>query len=509
LVEHAPSDYVALMSGICKDFGEVHAVKDGFFALREGEIHSLIGENGAGKSTLMNILYGMHNADAGDIFLKGEKVGRHSPKKAISFGLGMVHQEFALVNELTVLENIILGFEPVKRGVIDFARAEKQIQKYSDTYGLEVHPDKRILDISVGEAQKVEILKTLYRGANILILDEPTAVLTPQETVGLFNILRILKKQGLSVIFISHKLNEVKEISDRITVMRDGEYITTMESKDADIHDLARLMVGRDITLAERSPGTKRGEIILSVKNIFVSSKKELSKIKDVSFDLHKGEVLGVAGVDGNGQSELVEALTGLRKTESGSIYIKGQQIQNKDVLAIRNTGLAFIPDDRNKRGLNRAFSIVENLIANRVCARSISKHGIIMKKRADDIADNAMDTYDIRPGNPSLLVGNLSGGNAQKVVFAREIESDFDILIAAQPTRGIDVGSIENIHKLIHRIKSEGKSILLVSAELEEIFALSDRIMVLYEGHVVDIVDAHETDHEKIGLMMTGGSVA
>ncbi|GHU61072.1 heme ABC transporter ATP-binding protein [Clostridia bacterium] len=502
-------DYVVEMKEINMSFGNVHAVNDGEFTLERGEIHSLIGENGAGKSTLMKILNGIHRMDSGSIVINGEHFRHYNTKKAIQMGFGMVHQEFALVDELTVLENIILGFEPAKHGVIDFAKAREQINFYIREYGFDVNLDKRILDISVGEAQRVEILKTLYRGAEIIILDEPTAVLTPQETLNLFEILRQLKSKGVSIVFISHKLNEVMEISDRITIMRDGKYITTVKKDEITIPELANKMVGRDVTLACEKPPVHTGECVMSVQNVYVSSKRELSKIKNVSFDLFQGEILGIAGVDGNGQNELVEAIMGLREVEQGSILIKGQPMQNQSVLDIRNTGVAYIPDDRNTRGLNKKFSIMENLIANHLGKIPFSKYGILNKKNADDYSKDLVEKYDVRPRDPSLNVGNLSGGNAQKVVFAREIEADFDIFIAAQPTRGVDIGSIENIHKLINEIKLQGKSVLLVSAELEEIFALSDRIMVMYEGEIAGIVRAEDAEINRIGLLMTGGGTS
>jgi simple sugar transport system ATP-binding protein len=448
-------DCVVEMSGIHKTFGDVHAVNSGRFTLRKGEIHSLIGENGAGKSTLMKILYGIHSPDSGEIAVNGVPRAGYSTRDAINMGFGMVHQEFMLVNELSVLKNIILGFEPTKRGIIDFDAARREIGRYIDEYGFEIHLDKRISDISVGEAQKVEILKTLYRGAKIIILDEPTAVLTPQEAGKLFEILQLLKEKGISIVFISHKLNEVMEISDRITVMRDGRHIDTADKGSVTIPQLAEKMVGRDVVLRTERTRAPRGECVLSLRDVYASSDSELSKLKGMSFDLHAGEVLGVAGVDGNGQSELAEVITGLRRAESGSILVNGKEIQNRDVRSIRRAGIAFIPDDRNTRGLSKSFPIMENLIANMVDDVPYSSGGVIRKNAVRDFACRMHEDYDIRPRNPELKVENLSGGNAQKVVFAREIESDFNVLIAAQPTRGVDVGSIENIHKLINRVKS------------------------------------------------------
>ncbi len=499
-------EYYVEMRRIQKRFGNVHAIKDGEFNLKRGEICSLIGENGAGKSTIMKILYGIHPLDGGEIFIDGKKQEPYDTKQAIDMGFGMVHQEFMLVKELTVLENIILGFEPKKRGMIDISAAKKTIQQYIDEYGFDVHLEKRILEIPVGEAQKVEILKTLYRGANTIILDEPTAVLTPQETTGLFQILDLLKHKGMSIVFISHKLNEVIEISDRITVMRDGTHVATIMKSETDIPDLAKKMVGREIKNTKR-PEQEAGEVVLQVDDIYVSAERELSKIRGLSFELRKGEVLGIAGVDGNGQNELVEAITGLRHVEKGRIALNGVPIQNLSVAKNRACGIAHIPDDRNTRGLNKGFTIRENLIGNVYNKRPYAKFGVLNRSKIDEFAQRLVEKHDIRPADYRLMVGNLSGGNAQKVVFAREISSEYDVFIASQPTRGVDIGSIESIRNVINEIKQNGKAILLISADLEEIFALSDRILVMYEGQIAGIVPASVATEQEIGLMMTGGS--
>ena len=454
------------MTNIVKTFGEVQAIKNGNFNLFEGEIHSLIGENGAGKSTMMKILYGIYPIDGGDIEIYDKKMKDYTTREAITLGIGMVHQEFMLVNEMTVLENIILGFEPKHSiAMVDFNEAKSKVLEYVEKYDLDIQINKKIKDISVGEAQRVEIIKTLYRGADILILDEPTAVLTPQETEKLFEILDNLKKSGKSIIFISHKLNEVMKISDRITVMRDSKYIDTVLKEDTSPTKLAKMMVGREVLLEVKKKKMETEEIILKVEDIYVPSDRELSKIRGLSFSLKRGEILGIAGVDGNGQKELVEAITGLREVQKGKIYFKDTQIANKTPKFVRETGIAHIPDDRNKRGLNREMNIKENLIATK-----------------------------------------FSGGNAQKIVVARELESDTDLLIASQPTRGIDIGSIETIRKNIVEYRDKNKGVLLISAELEEILTLSDRILVMYEGKIVGDLDSKNANEENVGFLMTGG---
>ncbi|MDR1949867.1 MAG: ABC transporter ATP-binding protein [Spirochaetaceae bacterium] len=494
------------LTDIEKSFGGVQALSRGLFSLREGEIHSLIGENGAGKSTLMKILYGIHRRDSGTISIRGEiQNSQYTTRKAIEAGIGMVHQEFTLVNELTVLENIILGFEPGKYGIINFEEARSRINHYISEYGFDVQLNKRVYDISVGEAQKTEILKILYRGAKVVILDEPTAVLTPQEAVKLFDILHLLVKKQLSVIFISHRLNEVMTISDRITVMRGGRHINTVDKGHTTIPELAKDMVGWEFSFNTGRKNIAAAECILSVKDIFVPGDREHSKLRGIRFDLRRGETLGVAGVDGNGQNELVEAITGLRHVEKGSIIFKNRPIQNRSVKDIRESGLAHIPGDRNTYGLNRKFTIKENLIANSFTKKEFSAMGILKHKAIGAYADKLAENHDIRPRNTSMSTANLSGGNAQKVVFAREINTEFDLLIASQPTRGVDISSIETIRTLINTAKEQGKAILLVSADLDEILSLSDNIMVMFEGHIAGIIPSDKATEENVGLMMTG----
>lgn len=495
------------MIGIEKSFPSVKAIDKSKFDLYKGEIHSLIGENGAGKSTMMKILYGLYAPDNGTIMIKGTEYSSLNPKEAIELGIGMVHQEFMLVKEMTVLENIILGFEPKKsRDRIDFKAAREKINHFIETYGLEIQLNKKVIDISVGEAQRVEIIKTLYRGAEVLILDEPTAVLTPQETVKLFEILESLKNDGKSIIFISHKLKEVMEISDRVTVMRHGQYVNTVNKKDTSIPELAKMMVGREVFLNIKKKSIKPGEVLLSVENIFVPGDRELSKLKGVSFNIRRGEVLGIAGVDGNGQSELVEALTGLRKVENGDIKLNNKSIKNLSPIKIRHVGISHIPEDRNKRGLNRKFTIKENLIGGKYYKEPLCKGIQLKESKIREYAEMLVEKFDIRPANIDVSTQNLSGGNAQKIVVAREVDLDTDLLIASQPTRGVDIGSIEFIRETLNKVKEKGTGILLVSADLEEILSLSDRIAVMYEGRITGIISAEEATEENLGLLMTGG---
>lgn len=495
------------MTDIVKTFGEVQAIKNGNFNLFEGEIHSLIGENGAGKSTMMKILYGIYPIDEGNIEIYNKRMKDYTTKEAINLGIGMVHQEFMLVNEMTVLENIILGFEPKQSMVmVDFNKAKTKVLEYVKKYNLDIQINKKIKDISVGEAQRVEIIKTLYRGADILILDEPTAVLTPQETEKLFEILDNLKKSGKSIIFISHKLNEVMKISDRITVMRDSKYIDTVLKKDTSPTKLAKMMVGREVLLEVKKKKMEAEEVILKVEDIYVPSDRELSKIRGLSFSLKRGEILGIAGVDGNGQKELVEAITGLREVEKGKIYFKNTQISNMTPQFIRKTGIAHIPDDRNKRGLNREMNIKENLIATKFSDSAFSGMINLKEKEINKFSEDTIKKFDIRPANFNITTKNLSGGNAQKIVVARELESDTDLLIASQPTRGIDIGSIETIRKNIVEYRDKNKGVLLISAELEEILTLSDRILVMYEGKIVGDLDSKNANEENVGFLMTGG---
>lgn len=502
------SEYVVEMKNIVKSFGEVHAVQDGEFTLTKGEIHSLIGENGAGKSTMMKLLYGMYPIDSGEIKVKGTLMGKMDPKIAIQNGIGMVHQEFMLVNDLTVLENVILGFEPKKGLKIDFEKARKEIQHFIDQYNMEIQLDKKVSQISVGEAQRVEIIKTLMRGADIIILDEPTAVLTPQETRKLFEILNNLKKEQKSLVFISHKLNEVMEISDRISVMRHGLYMGSVSKEETSPLDLTKKMIGREVFLNIDKTYEKVGTRVLDVQDVWIPSQKETSKIRGLSLHVNQGEIVGIAGIDGNGQSELIEAITGLRPVEKGHIFLNGKEITNQSPKKVREAGLAHIPENRNTRGLNRTMSIEDNLIAVQVDKSPFTKWMMMNVPAMDQYAKEMVDQFDIRPSDYHLPTSSLSGGNAQKVVVAREVSMNKKLLVAAQPTRGVDIGAIESIQRTIEEAKKNGTGVLLVSTELEEITSLSDRIIVIHEGKITGELKANEANENNLGLLMMGGTI-
>lgn len=499
-------DYVVEMKSIVKNFGTVQAVKNGNFTLRKGEIHSLIGENGAGKSTMMKMLYGMYGFDAGEVKVKGETLTHITPKLAIEKGVGMVHQEFMLVNELTVLENIILGFEPQKGMTIDFDAARANVQKYIDQYGMDIQMHKRINQISVGEAQRVEIIKILTRGADIIILDEPTAVLTPQEARRLFEILGNLRQDGKSVVFISHKLDEVMEISDRISVMRQGNYVGTVDKKSTSPKELAKMMIGREVFLNIERKATEVGDVVLKVENLWTSGEKEISKIRGVDLEVRAGEIVGVAGIDGNGQSEFIEAITGLRKVEKGRVILDGKDITNFSPKKVRKSGLTHVPEDRNTRGLNRSMSIRDNLVAVQIDEVPFSRGILLNDKAIMEYAKDLSEKFDIRPRKPEMITQSLSGGNAQKIVVAREVAIGGKLLVASQPTRGVDIGAIESIRSILENVKEQGLGVLLVSADLEELLSLSDRIVVMYEGRISGRMDAAEANEDNLGLLMMGG---
>lgn len=498
-------DYIIEMKNIQKSFAEVQAIKNGQFNLRCGEIHSLIGENGAGKSTLMKILFGMIQADSGEIIIRGEQKSSLQPKEAIRLGIGMVHQEFMLIQNLTVLENMILGFEPRKGRRIDFDMARKKARLYIEQYGLQAQLDKKISEISLAEAQRVEIIKTLMRGAEIIILDEPTAVLTPQETEGLFRILNKLKEDKKSIVFISHKLNEVMEISDRVTVMRQGNFIGTVQKNETNQKELARMMIGREVFLDIERRKQEIGMLVFSVQDLWVPGDKESSKIKGVSFGLHSGEIVGIAGIDGNGQSELTEAICGLRKIEKGTVMLGNEEITHASPLEIREKGISHIPEDRNTRGLNRYASVEDNLVATVLRETPFSKKGLVNRSAIHDYAKKLIEKFDIRPPLTQAPASSMSGGNAQKVVVARALSDAKKILIASQPTRGVDIGAIESIRSLIEEATRTGIGVLLISADLQEILSLSDRILVMYEGEIVGEMTAAEANEEHLGLLMMG----
>lgn len=498
-------NYILEMKNITKIFPGVKANDNVNLSVKKGEIHALVGENGAGKTTLMNILYGLYEPDKGQLFYEGKKTDLQGPEDAIKLGIGMVHQHFMLVDPLTVTENIILGSEPRKGIMLDQKKAEKEVKEISDKYGFVIDPKAKIIDISVGMQQRVEIIKTLYRGAELLIFDEPTAVLTPQEIEELFDIFRSLKEQGKTIIFITHKLKEVKTISDRITVLRNGKSIDTVKTKDVTTEDVAELMVGRQVLLEVEKTPADPGEIIFSVENLNVMDNRNIPAVKDMSFSIHKGEIFGIAGVEGNGQSELVEAITRLRKIKSGKIKLRGKDINKYNSREIKREKVAHIPEDRQKRGLIMDFNLKENIILGYHDLEPFSKNSIMEYENIAKYTADLIEKYDIRGAGMETQAKNLSGGNQQKLIVAREFSHEPEFLIASQPTRGVDVGSIEFIHKQIIAGRNDGAGVLLVSAELSEILSLSDRIAVVFEGEIVDVLKASDTDEKELGNLMTG----
>jgi general nucleoside transport system ATP-binding protein len=494
------------MRGITKRFPGVVANDHVDFDLRKGEVHALLGENGAGKSTLMNILYGLYRADEGEILMSGERVSFGSAKDAIERGIGMVHQHFMLIPVMTVAENIVLEIEPRKAGVLlDYDAAVERVREISQRFGLAVDPSALVENIGVGQQQRVEILKALYRGAGILILDEPTAVLTPQEAGELFGIIKSLQADGTSIIFISHKLNEVLEIADRITVLRRGKKIDTVPREGATEEGLARMMVGREVLLRVEKRPSDPGDTLLEVRNLSVNDERGLPAVRDVSFAVRAGEIVGLAGVEGNGQSELIEAITGLRGADGGEVVVGGRVIGHPTARKMLDAGVGHIPEDRQRRGLVLEFTIAENIALHDYNRPPDSKWGWLFPRRLIQRAARLIREFDVRGGGPQTRGGALSGGNQQKVIAAREIARDPSALVAAQPTRGLDVGAIEYLHRRLVEERDEGRAILLVSLELEEILSLSDRILVMYEGRIVG-EHTRDTTEEEIGLEMLGG---
>ncbi|CDF58661.1 ABC transporter ATP-binding protein [Thermobrachium celere] len=499
---------VVEMKGITKVFPGVKANDDVNFELLKGEIHVLLGENGAGKTTLMNILYGLYQPDAGEIYVNGQKVNIKSPGDAIKLGIGMVHQHFMLVHNFTVAENIVLGSEPKKGIKIDMQKAIKDTKELADRYGFKIDPNAVIEDITVGQQQKVEILKALYRGADILILDEPTAVLTPQEIEELGVILKNLVKEGKSIILITHKLKEVMAMSDRVTIVRRGKVIDTVYTKDTNIDELAEMMVGRKVNLVVQKDEAKPGKVVLKVENISALDHRKLPALKGVNLEVRAGEIVGIAGVDGNGQTELIEVITGLRKPTEGRVYINDKDVTGKTPRDIIEAGVGHIPEDRHKRGLVLKYSLYENAVLGNHYKLPFAK-GIMMNyNKIKEYARKLIDEFDVRTPNEEVFASALSGGNQQKFIAAREINKDPELIIAAQPTRGIDVGAIEYIHKRLVEERDKGRAILLVSLELDEILALSDRIAVIYDGQIVDILDAKSATEHELGILMAGGTL-
>jgi general nucleoside transport system ATP-binding protein len=493
------------MRGITKRFPGVVADDQVDFDLKRSEVHALLGENGAGKSTLMNVLYGLYKPDEGDIYVKGKRVSFGSAKDAIDEGIGMVHQHFMLIPVMTVAENIVLAQEPVRDGfLLDFDAARDRVRHLSQTFNFAIDPDAKVENISVGQQQRVEILKALYRRADILILDEPTAVLTPQEAGELFGILRTLVKEGMSVIFISHKLNEVLEIADRVTVLRRGKKIDSIPREGATEEGLARMMVGREVLLRVEKPPPQTGDTLLEVRSLNVNDDRGLPAVRDVSLEVKAGEIVGIAGVEGNGQSELIEAITGLRRPESGEIVVAGRVLEHSSARHMLDAGIGHIPEDRQRRGLVLEFSIAENIALHDYNKAPDSRFGWLFPRRLVQRARQLIKEFDVRGGGPSTRAGALSGGNQQKLVAAREVARDPKVLIAAQPTRGLDVGAIEYLHRRLVQERDEGRAILLVSLELDEILSLADRILVMYEGRVV-AEHVGGASEEEIGLEMLG----
>ncbi|BCV20297.1 ABC transporter ATP-binding protein [Moorella sp. Hama-1] len=493
------------LQGISKKYGGVQANQGVDLRVRRGSIHALVGENGAGKTTLMKILFGLETADAGVIYYAGQQVEITSPQQAMALGIGMVHQHFMLVPSLTVAENVVLGHEPRRRLGLDIQAARELVREISSRYGLAVDPEARVRDLSVGLQQRVEIIKALSEGAELLILDEPTAVLTPQETSELFQVLATMKGQGKTIIFISHKLKEVLAISDEITIMRAGKVVSTLNARDTNEAELARLMVGRPVLLrVEKGPANPQ-QPALEVRNLWVADRRGLPAVRGVSFDVRRGEILGIAGVQGNGQTELIEALSGLTRIEAGEALKDGKSLKGLTVAAIRRLGVAHIPEDRFRRGLCGQASILENMIGGHHQGPAFTRHGIINWEKAAKFTERLVKEYDIKIGSIYDPVKSLSGGNAQKLVAAREFNTDADLFLVSQPTRGVDIGAIEFIHKCLVAKRDAGCAILLVSADLQEVLSLSDRIIVMYEGEITAEVVPGTTSEEELGLYMSG----
>ena len=496
------------MREITKVYGEFVANDKINLELRKGEIHALLGENGAGKSTLMNMLAGLLEPTSGEIVVNGQVVKLDSPSKAASLGIGMVHQHFMLVEAFTVAENIILGSELTKNGVLDIARATREINELSERYGLAVDPSAKVADISVGAQQRVEILKTLYRGADILIFDEPTAVLTPSEIDELMAIMKNLVKEGKSIILITHKLDEIRAVSDRVTVIRRGKSLETVEIAGATNADLAEMMVGRSVSFKTEKQEAQPKEVILSIKDLVVNENRGVPAVKNLSLDVRAGEIVGIAGIDGNGQSELIQAITGLRKIESGSVELKGQSIVGLHPRQITEMSVGHVPEDRHRDGLVLEMMISENIALQTYYKEPLSKKGILNYTNIIGYAKQLMQEFDVRAASEIVPASALSGGNQQKAIIAREVDRNPDLLIVSQPTRGLDVGAIEYIHKRLIQERDNGKAVLVVSFELDEILNVSDRIAVIHDGKIQGIVTPETTNKQELGVLMAGGEL-
>ena len=505
-MENTP-EYVIEMLHITKEFPGIRANDDITLQLRKGEIHALLGENGAGKSTLMSVLFGMYQPEEGEIRKNGEPVKINDPNDATALGIGMVHQHFKLVDVFTVLDNIILGAETTKFGFIQRKEARKKVEELSERYGLKVDLDAKVEDISVGMQQRVEILKMLYRDNEILIFDEPTAVLTPQEIDELMNTMREFAKEGKSILFISHKLNEIMAVADRCTVLRKGKCIGTVNTADTNKQELSNMMVGRPVQLEVTKTPAKPGEAILTVENLSVPSKLHKGDaVKGVSFEVRAGEIVRIAGIDGNGQTELIYGITGLEKTSGGSITLCGKNITKSSIHNKSAAGMSHIPEDRHKHGLILDFTLEQNMVLQRFKEKRFQNHGFIRRDAVREYAEGLIEQFDVRSGQgPVTTARSMSGGNQQKAIIAREVDRNKPLLVAVQPTRGLDVGAIEYIHSQIVAQRDEGKAVLLVSLELDEVMSLSDRILVMYEGEIVGQLDPQKTNLQELGLYMSG----
>ena len=495
------------MRNIVKKFGNFTA-NDGInLTVHKGEIHAILGENGAGKSTLMNQLYGLLKPTSGDIIVKGKKIDMDTPRDAIAAGIGMVHQHFMLVQPFTVTENIVLGTEPVRGISLDMETARKNVVEISERYGLSIDPDAKIEDISVGMQQRVEILKALYRGADILILDEPTSSLTPQEIVELIQIMHNLTADGKSIILITHKLKEIKESADFCTIIRLGKYIDTVDVSQVSEDDLASMMVGRKVNFTVDKPEQEPGKVILDIKDLHGIDYRGVEILKGLDLQVRAGEIAGIAGIDGNGQTEMVEIVTGLRKGTKGTVLVNGTDVFNKPPYFGFEHGVSSIPADRQKHGLVLDFSVEDNLILQNFNSEPYSSHTLLNRDKISDHAVESVQKYDIRPSHcEKQPAGSLSGGNQQKVIIAREVHNNKDLLIAVNPTRGLDVGAIEYVHKYLVDQRNKGKAVLLVSFELDEILGLSDIIDVIFDGKIVKAIPGKEADENTLGLLMAGG---
>ncbi len=499
------SETLLAAQNVTKQFPGVLANDDVSIRLRPGRILALLGENGAGKSTLVNILFGMYRPDSGQVVIKDETVDLHGPDDAISRGIGMVHQHFQLVPPMRVVENIVLGDEPTKRGLVDLDEARNRVVELSRRYGLEIDPDALVEDLPVGMQQRVEILKALYRNADVLILDEPTGVLTPQEADHLLGVLRELTETGLGIVFITHKLREVLAIADDIVVLRNGRVVGETTPSQTSESGLAEMMVGRSVMLQVEKSISDPGDVVLKIDELEVNDDRGQIALDGLSFEVRAGEILGVAGVEGNGQRELVEAITGLRNPSVGVMQIDGEELTSGSPRQITKKGVAHIPEDREKHGVVAVYTVAENSVLNRYHRRPFSIRGILRRDVILGHAQDVVDEFDVRTPSVSVPASSLSGGNKQKLIVGREFSDEIKLLIAAQPTRGIDIGAIEFIHRRILEQRDKGTAVLLVSAELDEILGLSDRIAVLYDGKIMDVIDARDADREKIGLLMAG----